>query len=380
MPSFGADMEAGTLVQWHVKPGDRVARGDIVAVIETQKGAIDMEVFSDGTIGALLVQPGDKVPVGTPIATIDDGVPELATATAPVQRPETAPPVAGESFQPTAERHLRASPRARMLAREHRLDLAALTGSGPDGAIVEADIEQALGRPKTVTGKAPGTFDADAMRQAIAAAMSRSKREIPHYYLTTAVDISATLDWLRTRNDGRPPEQRLLLGALLVKATALALQQAPALNGYYIDGRFEPAPGIHIGMAINLRGGGLVVPALLDADRSSVDELMTGLKDITERARHGGLRSSEMSAATITLTSLGDRGVDCVQGVIFPPQVAIVGFGTPALRPWVLDDRRIEARTVIQLSLAADHRVSDGHLGARFLRELARQLQQPESL
>lgn len=379
MPSFGADMEAGTLVQWQVKPGDRVARGDIVAVIETQKGAIDMEVFSDGTIGELLVQPGDQVPVGAPIATIDDGGPETVAATPPVEKPETVPAAAGESFRPLAEPHLRASPRARLLAREHRLDLTTLTGSGPDGAIVEADIERALGRPETAP-KTSTTFNAATMRQAIAAAMSRSKREIPHYYLATTVDITATLDWLRNRNDGRPPEERLLLGALLVKATALALSQTPALNGYYIDGRFEPGPGIHIGMAINLRGGGLVVPALLDADGSSVDELMLRLKDITERARHGGLRSSEMSAATVTLTSLGDRGVDSVQGVIFPPQVAIVGFGTPAPRPWVLEDGSIGARTVIQLSLAADHRASDGHLGARFLRELSRQLQQPESL
>ncbi|MFC6670178.1 2-oxo acid dehydrogenase subunit E2 [Marinobacterium aestuariivivens] len=218
------------------------------------------------------------------------------------------------------------------------------------------------------------------MRRAIAAAMSRSKREIPHYYLEHSIDISKAQDWLQAHNAERTPEQRLLLGALLVRAAALTLKQTPELNGYYTDGRFDPSSSVHIGMAINIRGGGLVVPALLDADQASLEQLMERLKDLTGRARHGGLRSSEMSAATVTLTSLGDRGVDSVLGVIFPPQVAILGFGTPVLRPWITDTGSVEARPVLRVTLAADHRVSDGHLGARFLRELTRKLQSPESL
>jgi pyruvate dehydrogenase E2 component (dihydrolipoamide acetyltransferase) len=223
-------------------------------------------------------------------------------------------------------------------------------------------------------------IDHSAMRQAIAAAMAKSKREIPHYYLASTIDLSEILSWLEARNQARPPEQRVLLAALLIKATAAALKQVPELNGFYRDGSFQPSGAIHIGMAITLRGGGLVVPALLDADQQSLDALMENLRDLTARARQGGLRSSEMSSATITVTSLGERGVEAVYGVIFPPQVAILGFGSPCTRPWVTEDGSIEARTLLKVTLAADHRVSDGHLGARLLRLLEKQLQAPELL
>lgn len=379
MPSLGADMEAGTLVQWLKQPGDRVARGDIIAVVETQKGAIEVEIFDSGTVDRLLVAPGTKVPVGTPLALIDggeaEGEPVAAAASAVPAPPAVAapPPVAVPSAAVAGARP-RASPAARRLAAERGVDLARLAGTGPGGAVSIRDVERLAAAPPI-----PRRLDMAGMRQAVAAAMARSKREIPHYYLSAVVDLAATLSWLEHRNAQQPPSNRLLPGAVYVKAVALGLRKFPDLNGTFTEGGFRRGEGIHVGMAIALRGGGLVAPALHDADKRSLDAVMEDLRDLVQRVRAGTLRSSEMSNPTITVSSLGDRGVDALFGVIYPPQVAIVGFGTPAMRPWVVDGA-VVARPVLSISLAGDHRVSDGHYGALFLREIDTLLQQPEAL
>jgi pyruvate dehydrogenase E2 component (dihydrolipoamide acetyltransferase) len=217
------------------------------------------------------------------------------------------------------------------------------------------------------------------MRHAIAAAMARSKREIPHYYLGAAIDLSRSLAWLAKSNGAKPPAERLLLAVLFLKAVAVALGKTPELNGFYVDGAFQQAERVHVGMAIAMRGGGLVAPAIRDADRRPLPDLMVNLRDLVARVRGGMLRGSELSDPTMTLTSLGERGVDSLTGVIYPPQVAIVGFGTPVTRPWVIEDR-VEPRRIVHASLSADHRVSDGHRGAMFLAEVDRLLQVPETL
>jgi pyruvate dehydrogenase E2 component (dihydrolipoamide acetyltransferase) len=248
------------------------------------------------------------------------------------------------------------------------------------------DVESAARSGGTVAGApAPPTAGAaaiarqQAMRAAIAAAMSRSKREIPHYYLSEAIPMAAALDWLRERNAGRPITERILPAALLLKAVAAALARTPELNGLFRDGRFEPAPAVHAGVAISLRGGGLVAPAIHDVGARTIEQLMACLADLVKRARAGSLRSSEMSDPTITVTNLGDQGVESVFGVIYPPQVALVGFGRTADRAWA-QDGWIRSMPVVTASLAADHRVSDGHRGALFLAELRDLLQQPHSL
>jgi pyruvate dehydrogenase E2 component (dihydrolipoamide acetyltransferase) len=227
--------------------------------------------------------------------------------------------------------------------------------------------------------EAPPSDKALAMRKAIAAAMSRSKREIPHYYLSQTVPMQRAQDWLTAYNEKRPVTERVLMGALQLKAVALALKDFPDLNGFWKDNAFEPASGIHVGVAISLRQGGLIAPAIHDAAERSLDELMKALADLVRRARAGSLRSSEMSDPTITVTNLGDQGVDEVFPIIFPPQVAIVGFGRVAPRPWA-EDGMIGAVPTVVASLAADHRASDGHRGARFLAALAVLLQEPEKL
>jgi pyruvate dehydrogenase E2 component (dihydrolipoamide acetyltransferase) len=392
MPSLGADMEAGTLVEWLVKPGDRVKRGDVVAVVETQKGAIEIEIFEAGKIEQILVGLNAKVPVGTPLARIQTELegplgavttapppPAPAVAAPPLVRAPIAPP-SPPPIAPGAAARARVSPAARRLAEARGIDLSTVTGSGPAGTIIYADVEHRLGETVAPPEKKRALWlDLDAMRTAIAAAMARSKREIPHYYLEHQVDITTCEQWLTQKNTTRLPDNRLLIGALAIKAAALAARRFPAFNGFYRDGKFEPASAVHAGVAIAIRGGGLAAPALHDADKIPLDELMADMRDLVQRTRAGRIRSSEMSDPTITVTSLGERGVETLYGIIYPPQVAIVGFGKIVARPWIVDGA-IGPRSVVTITLSADHRVSDGHAGALFLAEIGRLLQEPDKL
>ena len=400
MPSLGADMEAGTLVEWLVKPGDWVKRGDIVAVVETQKGAIEIETYQPGQIERILVDLQSKVPVGTPLALIRaDGEAKPAAAPPPLTPPPPPAAAAPPPFAPPAPPSPRvitpvpppvvpsvaaraASPAARKLAEERGIDLSIITGSGPGGAITYADVERRVSAPAAVAPpekkKAP-TLDLAAMRTAIAAAMARSKREIPHYYLEHQVDVTACEHWLAEKNAALPPDSRLLLGALTIKAVALAVRRFPAFNGFYRDNKFEPTQAVHVGVAISIRGGGLAAPALHDADHLSLDELMSRMRDLIQRTRAGRIRGSEMSDPTITVSSLGERGVEVLYGIIYPPQVAIVGIGKAVIRPWVVDGA-IGPRSVVTVTLSGDHRVSDGHAGALFLVEIGKLLQEPDKL
>ncbi|MFD6023878.1 2-oxo acid dehydrogenase subunit E2 [Streptomyces griseoluteus] len=500
MPSLGADMEEGLLQEWLVSPGDEVHKGDVVAVVETDKAAIEVECFESGTVGRLLVAPGARVPVGTPLAMIEGGAasggpaedpgkpvptgagepgggtrphPTAARAQAerepPARRERPRPrrkaaPDRGRSRKPArAEppkqpaghhvqglpepsaaatsvtgtgplvRHLaerrgvdltalhgtgsggritradvdraasaltprvRATPYARRLAGTLGIDLAAVRGTGDDGAVRAADVHTAVRAgagaerpdqgsrggeqraPTPVTADSRPEDRTDAMRRAVADLMSRSKREIPHYYLATTVDLTAAEDWLRRINRGRPPSDRLVPAALLLKAAALAAREVPTLNGYWRNDGYAPASEINLGVAVSLRQGGLLAPVIRRADTLPSDTLMARLKDLVQRARRGRLRGSETTGATLTVTNLGDQGVDAVFGVIHPPQVALVGFGAVVERPWAANGM-LGVRPVVTATLAADHRATDGAVGARYLTAVDRLLQRPEEL
>ncbi|MFJ5708407.1 2-oxo acid dehydrogenase subunit E2 [Streptomyces sp. NPDC093105] len=450
MPSLGADMDEGTLSQWLVHPGDRVTRGDVVAVVETAKSAIEVECFDSGTVAEILVEEGTSVPVGTPLARIatSAGAPPPAT-------PSAAPPT---------------TPLVRRLAEDRHIDLAAVHGSGPGGRITRADVAGAeAGRSPEPGGKRPtapeptgeaeatpverpvhggrrkpaappelqprsapsaggggparvhasplarrlagelgvnlsevtgtgrgGTVRADdvratasreaqppvhhaAARVATARLMSRSKREIPHFYLSTTVDMAAALDWMHARNRDLPLSARLVPAALMLKAVALAARRVPELNGHWVDDAFVPADEVRLGVAVSLRGGGLVAPALAHADTLTVAEVMTALRDLVARARHGRLRSSETADPSITVTNLGDQGVEAVFGVVYPPQVALVGLGRIVERP-VAVDGLLGVRPTVTATLSADHRAADGATGARLLTALDGLLQHSEEL
>ncbi|MBU3865773.1 2-oxo acid dehydrogenase subunit E2 [Streptomyces sp. 4503] len=456
MPSLGADMDEGTLQEWLVRPGERVRRGDPVAVVETAKSTIEVECFETGTVGELLVEPGRTVPVGTPLALIETeprepekprrkpprgrkpkatpppeaippplpepapaGVQESPVAPPPEERPqhEAVPLVrrlarergvdletlhgsglhgriSRSDVRRAAARQPRAriTPLARRLAGELGVDLSTVSGTGRYGAVRADDVRKAAAGPATAlvsdraeparTAAEPArTADdrAAAMRRTIASLMARSKRDIPHYYLSTTVDMAAAMGWLREHNRRGPVGERVLPAALLLKAAALAVREVPALNGFWTEDHFTEGDGVHLGVAVSLRGGGLVAPALRDADTLALPQLMARLKDLVTRAREGRLRGSEVSDPTITVTNLGDQGVESVLGVIYPPQVALIGFGRVVDRPCAVDGL-LGVRPTVTATLSADHRATDGAIGARCLTAVDRLLQHPEEL
>jgi pyruvate dehydrogenase E2 component (dihydrolipoamide acetyltransferase) len=383
MPSLGADMEAGTLVHWLIKPGDRLERGDIVAEVETQKGIIDVETFVSGIVQDILVQEGENVPVGTPLAIISNGAAKPASESPATQPPQVTPAqtvvtTSDEEERSTLQRRVRVTPTARRKAEQLGVDLSTITGSGPGGAIVLLDIEQAAETPAPAAPAEPAT-QTTGMQAVIAAAMARSKREIPHYYLGTDIDMHRSLDWLTEFNANRSVAERVLYAALLLKTVAVAVGDVPEMNGYWKDDAFQPVQDVHVGVAIALRGGGLVAPAIHNVEKRSLADIMAALQDLVARARTGKLRSSELSDATITVTNLGEQGAGSVFGVIYPPQVAIVGFGKIVERPWAVDGL-IGIRPILTASLSADHRASVGHRGSVFLSRIASLLLEPEKL
>lgn len=463
MPSLGADMEHGKVVEWLVRPGDYVRRGDLVAVVDTDKTVMDVESFQEGVVAELLVDLGTTVPVGTPLARIvptpaetgpaaDAGpgagtappaAPAPGTGTLPPPSAAPAPPApspAGEAApiappvrhlahrlgvdparlhgtgkggavtradvehaaaaRPSAGR-VRSSPRARRLAAELGVDLSAVSGSGPDGAVTVADVQHAAGpeaaapaavvhppppqeQPPPAAPPSGQTADARervaSLRRAVGALMSRSKKTIPHYYLSTTLDLRAAVAWMQSVNAQRPVASRLVVSALLLKAAALAARDVPEVNGFYDDdGGFRPSASVHLGVAVSLRQGGIVAPALHDADTLAVDVLMEQLRDLVSRARAGRLQRAEMADPTLTVTNLGDLGVDSVFGVIYPPQVAMLGLGRVVEQPWA-HDGLLGVRPAVTATLSADHRVSDGLRGGRYLTRIDELLQKPEEL
>jgi pyruvate dehydrogenase E2 component (dihydrolipoyllysine-residue acetyltransferase) len=392
MPALGADMSAGTLLRWRKQPGEAVKRGDIIAEVHTDKADIEVEVFTGGVIEKLLVEPGTEVPTGTPLAVIsEDG----ATAEAAAEAPAPGP-------------HLLISPSAKHLAEELGVEPAAIAGTGPGGRIQRKDVQAAAEAkaapeeeptpppaaaampavpapeaeptaPPELPPRPPAQDRQEAMRRAIAAAMARSKREIPHFYLSQTIDLSRAMAWLGEENLRRPVAERLLPGVLLLKAVALGLLEVPELNATWQDDEVVQSDAVHLGVATFLRGGGLVAPAIHDAHLLTLEELMRRLHDLVSRARAGTLRSSEMSEPTITVTSLGERGVEGLFPIIFPPQVAIVGFGKLVERPWVSEGQILPC-PVVTASLGADHRVTDGHRASALLNVVDNLLQEPEDL
>lgn len=489
MPSLGADMEHGKVVEWLVKPGDYVHKGDLVAAVDTDKTVMDIESFQEGVVAEFLVEIGDMVEVGTPIARITATPAELpqppltsgtlspnarsplaareptpahpgAEAGLPEPGPKAAPPVrhlahtlgvdvgrltgsgpggevvradveraaaasvtppapeeaevpeVPEAPAPAEARRVRSSPLARRLAAELGVDLQDVNGTGPGGAVTEDDVLSAVpprGRPPREhvaekpaeappseaqrPGPTPEAAEeaprrkgptaaggkAESLRQAVGALMSRSKKEIPHYYLSTTLDLAAAMAWMQAANQQRPVSSRLVPSALLLKATALAAKEVPDMNGFFTRGEFHPSSEVHLGVAVALRHGGLVAPALHDADTLGLDELMDQLRDLVGRARAGRLQRAEMADPTITVTNLGDLGVESVYGVIYPPQVAMVGFGKVLEQPWA-HNGMLGIRHAAIATLSADHRVSDGLRGGRFLARIDELLQEPDKL
>lgn len=424
MPALGADMEKGTIVTWLKQPGEAVKRGELIAEVETEKGVIEVESFDDGVVDRLVVPEGRVAKVGEVLAMIR-GEGEAA-APSPAEKPEkekakpqpkprktvAAKPEEAIARKPTKKKEegeavpvpgrKRVSPAARRRAGQLGVDVKTLTGSGPDGVVTLADVEKAAQAPsrpapkpkekaakakKAEKAEAPraakpakeGGIDLEAMRHAIAATMARAKREIPHYYVSTTIDMTAVLDFLQDLNKDRSPADRLLPLVLVMKAAALTLKRVPNLNGRYGEEGLEQSEAIHMGTAIALRGGGLVAPAIFDLDQLSLADIMEKLRDLSARVRAGRMRRTELTGGTFTVTSLGEGGVEAMTPIISPPQVGILALGSIVERPWVVDGK-VLPRRVMHATVAGDHRASDGRHGARFLELLTAQLQEPEKL
>ncbi|MCX6062349.1 MAG: dihydrolipoamide acetyltransferase family protein [Campylobacterales bacterium] len=352
MPSLGADMESAVLMEWHVKEGDHVTKGQVIAEVETNKGVIEIEVFEEGIVEKILVNEETECTVGTPLAII---------------RTEGETPVTKEA---PPDQRIKASPAARKKAKELGIELASLASG--TGAVGLAQIESSSKPPSN-------SSHTSSMRQAIARVMSRSNAEIPHYYLTTSINMTPALHWLETLNSTRSIKERILPAALLIRAVVLSLKTVPELNGFWENDTPRISAEINPGIAIALRKEGLMTPALLAADSMGLDETMHQLDDLITRTRAGKLRNTEITQQTITITNLGDLGVESVYGVIYPPQVALVGLGRITDSPWAEGDA-LSVRKVMRATLAGDHRATDGRTGAKFLEKLNDLLQHPQEL
>ena len=389
MPSLGADMEDGTLIEWKKKIGDSVKRGDIIAEVETQKGLIEIEVFDEGIIEKLLIEEGTKIPVGTIMALINPiGISSETKNEIPIDLHPIIEKTTEEiSQEAVREIHVKASPLAKKMAEDHHIALLQIKGNGPNGAITKEDVERFIAQHETIKKGAIGNVSVEneiietptnTIRTAIAAAMSKSNKEIPHYYLEKRIDLTKALAWLQEANEQRKVQSRLLPVVLFIKAIAKSLADFPDLNATWDNG-LKPKKEINIGFVVALHNGGIMVPAIHQADLKTVDEIMEALNDLIPRARAMKLRSSELSDGTITFTSMGDGGADAVFGVIYPPQVAIIGFGCISEQPFA-ENGMLGIRSVVNVTLAGDHRATDGLTGSQFLNLLARNLQKPESL
>jgi len=427
MPQMGADMTEGTVLRWLKHEGEAVTRGEIIAEIETDKANVEIEAFEGGVFRKAIASEGDVVPVGQIIAIVaapEDDISRYANgaAAAPAtdakrapatgapaqttpydERPPTPPaptarraepvPPAPPAAEPqTAPPRLRASPVARRIADERGIDLRLLRGTGPDGRIIKRDVESA---PAPVTSAPPpqraappaplpaptvasGRLVPSKMRQAIARRMAQSKREAPHYYLLLDVDMTDAMAFRKQANAALAEDARITVNDLVVKACAIALQRHPMFN-VTIDGEqliAHDAQNVCIAIALD---GGLIAPALLDTGRKPLAQIAREASDLAARARGGALRQPELTEGTFSITNLGAYGVEALIGIIQPPQTAILGVGTVMPRPAVRDGG-VVARDVMKVALSADHRVTDGALGAQFLGEIKRLLEQPLAL
>lgn len=423
MPQMGADMVEGTLVRWLKGVGDRVERGETIAEIETDKATVELEAFQSGTILELVAREGDVVPVGDVIAVLG----EPGEVPPEVERRPVPPPAKREiepEVRAAAKRiepekapsgaavgddgRIRISPVARKIAREGGIDIRSLKGSGPDGRILRRDVEAALAEREASAGRATAGVAAGAaapagplpagrpaaaapapaavgepvelgkMRRAIAHRMSLSKQTQPHYYLTLDIDMTDALAFRAQLNAGLAEGHRVTINDLIVKACALALERHPKFNAAFREDGLEMHERINICIGIALEEG-LIAPAVLDCQAKSLGRIAQETKDLVERARAGKLTAAEYGEGTFTITNLGAYGVETLIGIINPPQAAILGVGSVMPKP-VVRDGEVVVRQVMKVALSADHRVTDGVEGARFITEIRGILEQPATL
>ncbi len=418
MPQMGADMTEGTIVKWFKQVGDAVERGELLAEIETDKANVEIEAYESGTLIKLIAHEGEVVPVGEVIALLGaagEAVPDVerkppaqpakrdiepevkASGQAPAKAP-SASTVVEPAPEPVGNGRVRISPVARKIAVEAGFDYSSVRGTGPDGRILRKDVEAAIAARGASGGRqapAPAPVPAPAarpatpaaagtpttlskMRQAIARRMSQSKATAPHYYLTLDIDMTAALEFRSQINANATEEQRVSINDLIVKACAIALERHPKFNAEFHETGLEMHERINVCIGVAMDDG-LIAPAILDCQAKSLGRIADEAKDLIARAKSGHLKADEYSDGTFTITNLGAYGVETLIGIINPPQAAILGVGSVMPQPLVKDDQ-VVVRQVMKVALSADHRVSDGAEGARFIKEIQALLEAPAAL
>jgi len=407
MPKLADTMTEGTLVKWRVKQGDKVATGDVVAEVETDKATMEMEAFDDGILHKLLVAAGQKVPCGTPIALLigkneqppaDGSLPAVVAKPATVAK--TASPVA--SVAATAVAHatgsraatsasgsrVKASPLARKIAAEYGVNLSALRGTGPGGRIVALDVENAPATPAAapsvpiVPPVAAGAGDTviplSGMRRIIAERLLSSKTHLPHFYLTIEVDAAPLMKLRAEANAAAETSggQKLTVNDFVLKAVVTAAQKVPQVNASFAGDSIIQYGAVNLSVAVAVEEG-LVTPVIRDAQKKSLREISDAVKDLATRARNKKLKPDEFAGGTITVSNLGAYGIDQFCAIINPPQALILAIGAIVKKPVVGPGDTIVVGQRVNITLSADHRVVDGAVGANYLAELKKLLESP---
>lgn len=397
MPQMGYDMREGTVVRWYKQEGDTVDRGEVIADIETDKATVEFEAYTGGVLGRIVAEAGIAVPVGELIAIITEpgeSVPEVAApapapapapAVAPASAPAAAEPAPAAAPAPSSGGEVRASPIARRLARERGIDLALVTGSGPNGRITERDVENYQAAPaaptpapEPIAAPADSRIELSRMRQTIARVTSDSKSTAPHFYVTAEIDMGKAMSLRRDVNDESDPENRVSVNDLMVKACALALQKHPKFNSFFRGDHLEVHGAMNIGIAIALESG-LILPGVSNCESKSLLQIAAATKDLIARANSGTLRNEEYSSTTFSISNMGMFDVESFTAIIYPPHAAILAVGSVKQQP-VVRDGELAVGTMVKATLSTDHRVADGAEAAQFLMEIKRVLENPVSL
>lgn len=409
MPKMGYDMTEGTIVRWRKQEGDEVARGEIIAEVDTTKVTVEVEAYSSGVLRKIVVPEGQTVPVGEVVAIIAD--PDEAIPGLDEKRPrrEEAPEakkheeaegaaVAVEEEKVPEEKkdeepsRIAVSPVARRVAREKGVDLKRIRGTGPGGRIIKEDVETFVAkRPAEAPRPAPAPVaavpsaapheipheerDLSRMRQAIARRMAESKRVAPHFYVTSEIDMTEALRLRNSLNALLEEGAKISVTDMLVKATARTLKEFPEVNASYFEGKLRVYRQVNVGIAVALEQG-LVTPVISDCDKKPLAQIAREAKELVERARSGRMRPEDFTPGTFSISNLGMFDVEDFVAIINPPEAAILAVGSVIPRPVVVDGE-VKVADRMRVTLSADHRVIDGAVAARFLQRFKVFLEQP---
>ncbi len=381
LPSLGFDMTEGRLVSWLIKEGEHITKGQALAEIETDKAVVEINAPTSGTLLKIIVPADQTVPVGTVIGIIGEAGEkplEIARPTPPAspQRPSPAVENASPSTGGHAVEHIKASPLARKMAEEAGIDLTKINGSGPGGRIVERDIQAMIATVRSA--RSPQKVPLSRRRQTLARRMTESKTKIPHFYVSSEINMTQSLKLREELNHQCLDSEKISINDLIIAVAALTLETFPSFNASYRDDGIEMHPQINIGIAVALEDG-LITPVLREANKKSLKTIAIESKALSERARKNKLQAEDLGAGTFTVSNLGMFGIVEFSAIINPPEAAILAVGALIRRPIVVDGA-VGVAPMMTVTLSVDHRVIDGAQAGRFLQEFKRLMENPSSL